>query len=191
MSLTENQISDFNKYYEKGCSLQNGIILLDGYSPKSLGFFEKIRAKKALKSFEAALEIYPESWQSLFFIGKIYQRMREFQKSLSYIEKAITYQRDNHVLFQEASLVAMHLNQIEKSIEFSEISIKISPENFALLGNHAMNLLVAEKDDEAKQVIEKALLINPNDTYNQRIQKKIENVILKKEKRPTFKEAIG
>lgn len=191
MSLTENQISDFNKYYEKGCALQKGIILLDGYSPKSLGFFEKIRAKKALKSFETALEIYPESWQSLFFIGKIYQRMREYQKSLSFIEKAMTYEKENHVLFQEASLVAMHLNQIEKSIEFSEISIKISPENFALLGNHAMNLLVAKKNDEAKQVIEKALLINPNDTYNQRIQKKIENVILKKEKRPTFKDSIG
>lgn len=191
MSLTENQISNFNKYYEKGCSLQKGIILLDGYKPRSLGFFEKIRAKKALKSFEAALEIYPESWQSLFFIGKIYQRMKEYQKSLSYIEKAMTYENQNHVLFQEASLVAMHLNQIEKSIEFTEMSIKISPENFALLGNHAMNLLVAEKDDEAKQVIEKALLINPKDTYNQRIQKKIENVILKKEKRPTFKDAIG
>lgn len=191
MSLTENQISEFNRHYNKGCSLQDGIILLDGYKPKSLGFFEKIRAKKALKSFEAALEIYPESWQSLFFIGKIYQRMREFEKSLSYIEKAMTYESSNHVLFQEASLVAMHLNQIEKSIEFSKISIKISPENFALLGNHAMNLLVAEKDDEAKQVIEKALSINPNDTYNQRIKKKIENVILKKEKRPTFKDAIG
>ena len=191
MSLTENQISDFNKYYEKGCALQKGIILLDGYTPKSLGFFEKIRAKKALKSFEDALEIYPESWQSLFFIGKIYQRMREYQKSLSYIEKAMIYEKDNYVLFQEASLVAMHLNQIEKSIEFSEISIKISPENFALLGNHAMNLLVAEKDDEAKQVIEKALSLNPNDTYNRRIKQKIENVILKKEKRPTFKNAIG
>jgi len=191
MSLTENQITEFNKHYNKGCSLQKGIILLDGYTPRNLGFFEKIRAKKALKSFEAALEIYPESWQSLFFIGKIYQRMREFEKSLSYIEKAMTYESSNHVLFQEASLVAMHLNQIEKSIEFSEISIKISPEHFALLGNHAMNLLVAEKDDEAKQVIEKALLINPNDTYNQRIKKKIENVILKKEKRPTFKDAIG
>jgi tetratricopeptide (TPR) repeat protein len=191
MNLTENQISEFNTYYNNGCSLQKGIILLDGYKPKNLGFFEKMRAKKALKSFEKALEIYPESWQSLFFIGKIYQRMREFQKSLSYIEKAMVFEKENHVLPQEASLVAMHLNEIEKSIEFSKMSVTISPENFALLGNHSMNLLVAELDDEAKDTIEKALLINPNDDYNKRIKQKIENVISGKERRPTYSDAIG
>ena len=190
MSLTENQILEFNNFYNKGCSLQSGIILLDGYKPKRLGFFGKLRARKAIQNFEKALEIYPESWQSLFFMGKIYQRLREYEKSLSFIEKSMMYETQNHVLPQEASLVCMHLHQLDKAIEYSKLSIKISPENFALLGNHAMNLLVAEFDDEAKDIIEKAISLNPEDKINRNIKKKIENVILKKERRPNFSDAI-
>lgn len=190
MNLTEKQISEFSNYYNKGCSLQKGLILLDGYRPKSLGFFEKLRAKKAVYNFEKALEIYPESWQSLFFIGKIYQRLRNYEKSLEFIEMSMKYENQNHILPQEASLVCMHLNQLEKAIEYSKLSIEISPENFALLGNHAMNLLVAEFDDEAKEIIEKAMLLNPEDKINKNIKQKIENVILKKERRPKFSDAI-
>jgi tetratricopeptide (TPR) repeat protein len=189
MSLTENQISEFNHHYNKACNLQKGIILIDGYKNKDLGFFGKMRAKKALKSFNSALEIYPESWQSLFFVGKIFQRLKEYEASMVYIERAMVYEK-NHVLYQEASLVAMHLQQIDKAIELSKTSIEISPENFALLGNHSMNLLVDGHDNEAMEIIEKALLINPNDSMNINIKKKIENVILKKEKRPTFLDAI-
>ena len=152
MDLTEKQISEFNNFYNKGCSLQKGIILLDGYRPKSLGFFSKLKAKKAIGNFEKALEIYPASWQSLFFIGKIYQRLKEYEKSLIYIEKAMIYETQNHVLPQEASLICMHLHQVEKAIEYSKLSININPENFALLGNHAMNLLIAEFDNEAKEI---------------------------------------
>jgi len=190
MSITEKQISEFNNYYNKGCSLQKGIILLEGYRPKSLNFFEKIRAKKAINNFEKALEIHPESWQSLFFIGKIYQRLKDYEKSLNFIEKSMIFETQNHVLPQEASLVCMHLNQLDKAIEYSKLSIKINPENFALLGNHAMNLLVAEFDEEAKEIIEKAILLNPDDKINRNIKQKIENVILKKERRPNFSDAI-
>ncbi|MBC5843203.1 hypothetical protein H8R25_01955 [Flavobacterium sp. F-392] len=190
MNLTENQISEFNSYYNKACTLQKGIILIDGYRPKNLGFFEKMRAKKAIYNFEKALEIYPESWQTLFFIGKIYQRFRDYEKSLNFIELSMKYETQNHVLPQEASLVCMHLNQIAKAIEYSKLSININPENVALLGNHAMNLLVAEFDVEAKDIIEKAILLHPQDKINRNIKQKIENVILKKEKRPKFNDAI-
>lgn len=187
--MTEEQKSNFNKYYSEAIKAQKGIVILDAYRTKGIGFFEKLKAKKAIKLFEKALNIYPDSYQSLFLIGKIYQRLQEYDKSLYFLEKAMLIEKENHNLPQEASLVAMHLNQINKAIEYSTEANKRKPNDFILLGNHSMNLLIAEQDQEAKNTIDKAILINPDDEINKRIKLKIENVIAGKVKRPTFKDS--
>lgn len=46
----------------------------------------------------------------------------------------------------EASLEAMHLKNLDKALYYSEESLKTKPNDFALTGNHAMDLLVAQRD---------------------------------------------
>lgn len=190
MNLTNQQIADFNNAYQKACNKMKGIAILEGYRPSGIGFFEKIRANKAIKYFEIALAIEPNNYQSLFFLGKIYQRLGEYNKSLGLLEKAMQFEKENHYLPLEASLVAMHLNQLDKAIEYSNEGLRRKPNDFALLGNHSMNLLIAGKDQEAKENIEKAIKLNPTDEINKRIQSKINSVISGQERRPTFKDSI-
>ena len=168
-----------------------GLIMLDGYRPKGVGFFEKRRANKAIQIFEQILSIAPEHFQSLFFIGKLYQRLGEHQKSLSYFETALQHEHINHSLPQEASLAAMHLNLIDKAIQYSTEANRRKPNDFALLGNHAMNLLIAGLDNEAKEAIDKAMSIDGTDAINKRIKSKIEAVIAGHIKRPTFEDTLG
>lgn len=190
MNLTDEQINQFNQYYDDACKKMKGIIILESYRPKAIGFFEKIKANKAIRLFEKALQIFPDHFPSLFFIGKIYQRLAQYDKSLLYFERALEFEKQNYSLPQEASLVAMHLGQVEKAIEYSAESIKRAPGHIALMGNHAMNLLIAGKDTEAKKHIEEALTIEPNDEINKNIQKRIHNVISGNAKRPVFNETI-
>lgn len=53
-----------------------------------------------------------------------------------------------------------------------------------------MNLLIAGLDNEAKEAIDKAILLNPADSINQRIRTKIQGVISGQVKRPTFAETL-
>jgi tetratricopeptide (TPR) repeat protein len=190
MELTEQEANQFNYHYEVATKKMEGIVILENYRPKKIGFFEKMRAKKSLQHFENALAIFPHHFPSLFFIGKIYQRFAEYEKALSYFEKALEIEKENYNLPQEASLVAMDLNLIDKAIEYSNEALQRSPDNFALMGNHAMNLLIAGKDESAKEIIDKAIKLEPNDRINKNIQNKINAVILKEIKRPTFKDSI-
>ncbi len=191
MDFTEQQRADFNRYYDDACKAQEGIIILGNYRPKGVGFFEKLRAKKAIRLFEKALMIHPESSQCLFFVGKIYQRLEEYQKALSYIEAAMVYEKGNENLPMEASLVAMQLDLVDKAIELSAEAVKRKPDASYVLGNHSMNLLITGHDQDAKDTINKALLSDPNDEINKRIKQRIDDVIAGVKKRPTFKESLG
>jgi len=110
MNLSEQEIEQFNKLYEQASKEMDGLLLLDHYKPKELGFFEKRRAKKAINLYSDALKIYPEHFASLFFIGKIYQRMQQYEQALQYMEEALKFEHSNPSIAQETSLVAMALN---------------------------------------------------------------------------------
>ena len=189
--MTENQIELFNFYYGKACKAQEGTIILDEYRPASLGFFGRLKAKKAIQLFEKALEIFPDHFQSLLFIGKIYQRLKDYEKSLKYLEAATEYEKENHMAPQEASLVAMHLNLVDKAVEYSTEALRRKPNDPALLGNHAMHLLIAGAFTKAYETIEKALAINPNDHINQQIKSRIIGVREGRLTQPSFKDTIG
>lgn len=189
--MTEQQITEFNLLYQKACDKMKGLIILGDYRPKRIGFFEKLRANKAITYFEQTLSIYPEHFQSLFFLGKLYQRLGDYNKALLYFEEALKMEQANHHTAQEASLVAMHLNQVDKAIMYSKEALRRKPDDVAILGNHSMNLLIAGLDREAKETIDKAISIDPADKINQNIQKKIEGVLAGRASRPAFKDSIG
>jgi tetratricopeptide (TPR) repeat protein len=189
--MTNEKIAEFNQLYEQACNKMKGLVILEGYRPKGIGFFDKLRANKAIKYFDQALSIYPDHFQSLFFLGKLYQRLGNYEQALSYFDTALKLEQTNHNIPQEASLVAMNLNQVDKAIEYSKEALRRKPDDFALLGNHSMNLLIAGLDYEAKETIETAISLNPADNINQRIKTKIHGVISGQIKRPTFKESIG
>jgi len=189
--MTDEQIKKFNSLYQQACKKMEGLIILESYRPKEIGFFDKLRANKAIKYFDQALSIYPEHYQSLFFLGKLYQRLAKYEKALLYFETALKFEHSNHNIPLEASLVAMHLNLFDKAIEYSKEALRRKPDDFALLGNHSMNLLIAGFDSDAKETIDKAITLNPSDNINQRIKAKIVSVISGQVKRPTYKESLG
>ncbi|WP_111683490.1 SseB family protein [Winogradskyella tangerina] len=180
----------FNKIYEEAGKKQEGLIYLDGYKSKSLGASGKERLEQSIIGFKKCLEMIPDYWQSMVLMAKSYQRLERHTEALELLEQAFKIELKNHSIPMEASLEAMHINDIEKALFYSEESIKRKPDDYALMGNHAMNLLIAEKDDEAKETIDKAIELNPKDAINKNILSIIKGVISGKRKRPTFKDSL-
>lgn len=184
------KIQEFNEIFEQAGKKQEGLVILDGYRRKELNKFEKLKLEESIQDFQKCLDIVPEHWQSMVLMSKAFQRLERHHEALEQLELAFKLELENHIIPMEASLEAMHLKDIDKAIFYSEESLKRKPNDYALLGNHAMNLLVARKDNEAKETIDKAIKIQPNDSINKNIESIIKDVIAEKRQRPTFEDAV-
>lgn len=188
--IENKKYEEFNALFERANKRQQGLILLDGYRSKPLQTSERARLEEAVKDFQKCLEIVPNHWQSMLLMAKAFQRLEKHTEALEQLELAFDTEKENHTIPMEASLEAMHLKDLDKALYYSGESLKRKPDDFALMGNHAMNLLVARKDNEAKEIIEKAIKIQPNDAINRNIESIVKGVLSGKRSRPTFEDAI-
>ena len=157
--IEDKKYQEFNEIFERAGNRQEGLILLNGYHRKKLTKSEKLRLEESVVEFQKCLEIVPEHWQSMMLISKSLQRLERHPEALEHLENACKIELKNHSIAMEASLEAMHLKDLDKALYYSEESLKRKPNDFALMGNHAMNLLVANKDQEAKVTIDNAIKI--------------------------------
>lgn len=190
MELNEAQINYFNQLFEKAANNQDKLVYLGCYNAKSLGFFDRIKLKRSISGFKKCLQMVPHHWPSMVMLGKAYQRLGDHVTALAWLERAYQLEPNNPSIPMEASLEAMQTGDIRKSLFYSEAALKLKPSDPALMGNHAMNLLIAEKDQEAKAFIDQALVIMPNDEINQNIRMVIDEVMAGKRKRPGYDEVI-
>ncbi|WP_413511327.1 SseB family protein [Myroides odoratus] len=184
------KIEVFSKHYELACEKQKGLILLDGYRMQKLNAEETQRLEESIVYFKQGLALINDHWPSMVLMAKSFQRLERHAEALEQLELALTIELENHSIPMEASLEAIHLKDINKALLYSAESLKRKPNDFALMGNHAMNLLHAEKDKEAQIIIEQAIELEPRDEVNKNVKTLIEEVISGKRKRPTMEETV-
>lgn len=181
----------FNAIFQRAGEMQKGLVLLDNYSHKELTETARNKLNESIKGYKKCLELVPDHWQSMFFMAKCYQRIGNHEEALELLERAFEIELDNPSIALEASTEAMHLKDLDKALYYSQASLKRKPNDAAIMGNHALNLLVGKKDEEARIFIEKAIKIQPIDPINRNIESMIKNVISGKKERPTFEDVIN
>ncbi|MDO1449169.1 hypothetical protein Q0590_36375 [Rhodocytophaga aerolata] len=105
-------------------------------------------------------------------------------------EDALAIEKLNPDVAREASIAAIDAGHVELAVNYSLEAIKRLPTDSGLMCNHAINLMVAGKDKEALEWIEKALAIDPMDKINQNAHQLIKLVSEGKRKRPKFDELM-
>lgn len=181
---------EFDMIFKRAAVRQNDLIIYDGYNRKRLSSSQREKLEESIVDFKRCISIIPDHWQSMVLMAKALQRLEKHSEALEQLEIAFKIELENHTIPMEASLEAMHLQDLNKALFYSEESIKRKPNDITLLGNHAMNLLIAKKDVEALVTIRKAIQLQPTDAINKNIESTINKVIAGKRKRPSFEDTI-
>jgi tetratricopeptide (TPR) repeat protein len=152
-------------FYNEALATQKNVVKLGDFNPKSLSYFGKLKAKRAINYFQKVLEVKPDDYRLFFFIGKNYQSLKLFDKALYHLEKSTELNHNDSLPPFEASIAALHLDLIDKAISLIKESIKRMPEDHAFVAVHAMYLLIAGAITDAQNKINEAYKISPRDNF--------------------------
>jgi Flp pilus assembly protein TadD len=123
------------------------------------------------------VEINPENWAAMWLLGKIYQRLEDFDRSLKWFSRAHRVNPDQPNVAREAAISALELGRPEQAIAFCERAIEAKPDDAGLRGNLALALLFSNRPDEARTVAGEALRRDPTDEITTRIARIIDDVL--------------
>jgi tetratricopeptide (TPR) repeat protein len=176
--MTPEQIEEHNRASKAAAQLIEGEIIVHGSQPPSK-YRRSVRLKleRALQLYARVLEINPSNWSAMWLVGKIHQRFGDNSTALAWFSRAHRINPLHADVAREASICAMALGRSEEAISYACVAMQSQPHNSGLQANLALAFLLADKLDDAKVTIEKAILSDPKDKMSQTIRNMVDHFI--------------
>src|SRR5262249_30967443 len=117
-----------DELYRQGCGLIEGLILLDNQAPGPLDPRGRQRLEEAIPRFVEVVQINPGNWPAMWLLGKVYQRLEDYENGLQWFARAHRVNPDQPDVAREAAIAAMDLGRPEEAIAFCERAIETRPD---------------------------------------------------------------
>jgi len=156
IGMTEKAIHEYE--YFKDNTAENGDVFIKlGVNYDRLG-----RHEESIKSFISAIEYFPENDELYYFLGIEYRIIKDYQKAVKAFRKAVELNTKNAKYFFNLGVSYERLGEIDMAIVYLDKSLQKDDTNPSAL--NYLGYLLADAGirlNEAKQYIEKALSIDP------------------------------
>ncbi len=184
--ISPADVARHNELVDEAWALEKGQTFLHGSGPSGKpGIFARRRLQKAIKCFQEALEINPEGWESMWALGKIYQRFGKEAETLFWFKKAIALAPDQPDVARETGLAAFAVGDMELGFKCTQAALDARPDDPGLIANLAFAHLLHGDLTEAQSLVRKALQLAPDDTISQYLARVIRGVVEGTQPRPT------
>ncbi|MFZ0700525.1 MAG: tetratricopeptide repeat protein [Candidatus Acidiferrales bacterium] len=162
--MTPPQLEEHNRLYKEAVEIVGSEIIIDGH-PQAPESSSSVRSKldNALQLFSRVIDLNPDNWSAMWFVGKIHQRYGDQSAALEWFARAHDLSAGQVDVLREASLCAMELGRSKEAISYASSALRVRPGDAGLQANLALAFLLAGRLDEAKQSIEKAKVEDPAD----------------------------
>lgn len=175
--FTPEEANRHDALTDKAWALTEGEMLLD--EPRQLGtpnWFVKRKLQKAIGYFEQALEINPEGWQSMWAVGKIYQRLGCPEETYLWFNRAHQVNPQQTDVAREAGIAALYLGKGNEALHLCEIAVQLDPDDAGLVANLAWAHLISGNVALAQETIQKAIAANPEDNISKTVLRIIDQI---------------
>lgn len=183
--MTQLELEEHNRLYKEAVEIAKKEILSPGH-PQTSESNPSVRSKldHALELFSRVIDLNPDNWSAMWFVGKIHQRYGDQSAAIEWFERAHSLNPEQVEVLREASLCAMELGRSKEAILYASDALKGRPTDGGLQSNLALAYLLANKLDEAKQCIDKATVTDPADPIAKTVSRMIEHFIRASWQRP-------
>jgi tetratricopeptide (TPR) repeat protein len=176
IKITDELAAEHDRIFQEARAATGGQIPLHGQSDMPVpSWLSAQKLRHAIALFERVLQINPENWSAMWFIGKIHQRFRNTSEALSWFERSYQVNPSQPDIAREASLCAMEIGRHDAAISLAHRATQIEPTNAGLHANLALAYLLAGRLSDAQMAVERASASDPSDTISQTIRAMIQH----------------
>ncbi len=191
-SFTDEEAREHNRLYEEGWKLiQDELHVGPGGQRGSVGWTTRRKFVRAVQCFEGALKINPEGWESQWALGKIYQRVEEWENSLAHFARAYELNSQQPDIAREAGLVAMELGAGDDAVRYCQAAAALHPTDAGALANLALAYLIEGDLAQAESTITAARSMASDDDIARSIERLVAAVRSGSRRRPKKAAEIG
>jgi tetratricopeptide (TPR) repeat protein len=178
VELTPAQRDEHDRLFGDAIKLAKPYILLRHKWHNDFPDIE-VRTKlgEALELFKRVLAIDPLNWGAMGYVGKIYQRLWNYEVALEWFQEAARLNPSLVDLAQEASLTAQYAGKTEEGIRFARQAVSLRPDDIALHNSLAIALLLADRLTDAKHEIAIAIAQAPLNRLARQIESTVDYFI--------------
>jgi Flp pilus assembly protein TadD len=157
ITITAELAEKHNRLFQEAMAIVQNQIPLHGKTDMPVpGVVLSRQLRKAISLFRRALEINPNNWSAMWFIGKVHQRFREDKDALEWFKQSYDVNPSQTDIAREASLCAMQIGNHDMAIVFAHRAIQVDPTNPGLGANLALAYLLAGRIRDAQASISQA-----------------------------------
>lgn len=132
------------------------------YFMNGVGYMRLKNYKRAVTPFKEGKQFVFEDVRTLVqfcsYLGEVYNRLDEYEKSDKEYEEAIQADPDNsYILNNYAYYLSLRKEKLEKAEKYSKHSLEINPNNVSFLDTYGWILFQQGKYNDAKAYFEKAM----------------------------------
>jgi tetratricopeptide (TPR) repeat protein len=168
--MTGDQIAEHNRIFQEATEILKGRIRLDEHAgTRTVTERDWGDLERAIQLLQRVLELNPENWASMWFIGKIYQRFDNHSAAYDWFKRSYAINPSQPDVAREASISAAEIGEADAAIKFAYRAIQIAPGNSGLYANLAVANLQAGRLEEADVAVRQALAGNPTDDLSKTV----------------------
>lgn len=166
-NISEEAAAEHDRLYSEALNAcKNEIPLAEQPNLAAPGWLKAFRLRRAIQLFKRAVQINPQNWNAMWFIGKLQQRLRNWAEALDYFGRATSINTTQPDLAREASLCAMELGRKVEGVKFAQDALNLAPYDAGLIANLALAYLLSGNLSDAQAAIDQALSKDPTDSIS-------------------------
>jgi Flp pilus assembly protein TadD len=131
------------------------------------------------------VQVDPGNWSAYWIMGKAYQAFGNSESACAAFGESFAIQKENPDVAREYMFESLNLGRAAEGVRAAEHAVNLRPEDGGLLANLAMAYLIAGRNSDALDFVNKALQIAPNDRITQEVKRIIIQVRDGKRPQPT------
>ena len=120
-------------------------------------------SQRAIEAYQKAIELNPYYWINHNSLGGAYFQAGDYKKALQSFQKVTVLEPDVNNGFDNAGTVLAQEGKYSEAIPYFKKALQIDA-NFSSYSNIGMAYILTKQFAEARDALEKAVALNPNDT---------------------------